>query len=121
MCVCIIIYYRHPDKNSSPEANEKFIQITEAYEVLSDKKRRQSYDYGQTSGNSFTVFNTNFFHAGHRGDNINMQQYNDHVIPKSYHAPFLLYFYHDFCLPCMHVSKIWDQLKKVQIHNYDIV
>ena len=109
----LLFVYRHPDKNSSPEANEKFIQITEAYEVLSDKKRRQSYDYGQMPGSSFTMFNTNFFSASHRGDTINMQQYKDHVIPESYHTPFVLYFYHDFCLSCIHISKIWDQLKEV--------
>jgi hypothetical protein len=28
----------HPDKNESPEANKKFIEITEAYEILTGKK-----------------------------------------------------------------------------------
>lgn len=38
----------HPDKNKSPEAEEKFKQIAEAYEVLSDKKKRDIYDqYGE--------------------------------------------------------------------------
>ena len=34
----------HPDKNKSPEAEEKFKLIAEAYEVLSDKKKRDIYD-----------------------------------------------------------------------------
>ncbi len=34
----------HPDKNSDPGAAEKFIAITEAYEVLSDKKSRAAFD-----------------------------------------------------------------------------
>lgn len=34
----------HPDKNKSPEAEEKFKLVAEAYEVLSDKKRRDIYD-----------------------------------------------------------------------------
>ncbi|KAL6983558.1 hypothetical protein U1Q18_016942 [Sarracenia purpurea var. burkii] len=38
----------HPDKNSSPEAETKFKQISEAYDVLSDPERRQIYDlYGE--------------------------------------------------------------------------
>ena len=34
----------HPDKSSDPEAPAKFIRITEAYDVLSNKKRRAAYD-----------------------------------------------------------------------------
>lgn len=34
----------HPDKNKSPGAEEKFKEIAEAYEVLSDKKKRDIYD-----------------------------------------------------------------------------
>ena len=34
----------HPDVNSSPGANEIMQQITEAYEVLSDVKKRRQYD-----------------------------------------------------------------------------
>lgn len=34
----------HPDKNRSPGAEEKFKEIAEAYEVLSDTKKRDVYD-----------------------------------------------------------------------------
>ena len=38
----------HPDKNKSPGAEEKFKEVAEAYEVLSDKKKRDIYDqYGE--------------------------------------------------------------------------
>lgn len=34
----------HPDLNKSPDAPEKFKEVTEAYEVLSDEKKRKQYD-----------------------------------------------------------------------------
>lgn len=34
----------HPDKNKSPGAEEKFKEVAEAYEVLSDKKKRELYN-----------------------------------------------------------------------------
>ncbi|XP_028814486.1 dnaJ homolog subfamily B member 9a [Denticeps clupeoides] len=34
----------HPDKNKSPDSETKFREIAEAYETLSDEKRRREYD-----------------------------------------------------------------------------
>jgi len=36
----------HPDRNSDPDASEKFQKINEANETLSDPKKREQYDHG---------------------------------------------------------------------------
>lgn len=34
----------HPDKNSDPEAHDRFIEIGQAYEILSDAEKKLNYD-----------------------------------------------------------------------------
>jgi len=64
----------HPDRNKEPGAEEKFVEIAHAYEVLSDSTKRQIYDRhgeeglkahegGQQHANPFDMF-SNFFGGG---------------------------------------------------------
>jgi molecular chaperone DnaJ len=43
----------HPDVNPSPDAAEKFKDVTHAYDVLSDPEQRRRYDAGPQAGNPF--------------------------------------------------------------------
>ncbi len=75
----------HPDTNKEQGAEARFIEINEAYEVLSDSEKRATYDrYGHAGlGNGvggagfsdfggFTSINDLFetFFAGDQGDNV---------------------------------------------------
>ena len=51
----------HPDRNKTPGAEDKFKEINEAYQVLSDSKKRAQYDrYGHAGANSNGGFNRPF-------------------------------------------------------------
>ena len=46
-----LAFQYHPDHNKDPEAEERFKEINEAYQVLSDGEKRANYDhYGQAEG-----------------------------------------------------------------------
>ncbi|KAI0359840.1 DnaJ-domain-containing protein [Trametes cingulata] len=71
----------HPDKNKDPGAEEKFVEIAHAYEVLSDPTKRQIYDRHGEEGlkaheggqqhyaNPFDMFQ-NFFGGGHHAQQV---------------------------------------------------
>ena len=48
----------HPDINKEPNAKEKFTEISEAYDTLSDEQKRRAYDEsGYRSTKPFTNYN----------------------------------------------------------------
>jgi len=53
----------HPDKNKAPDAEEKFREIAEAHDVLSDEKKRRMYDqFGSEGLNGQPGFEGGQFH-----------------------------------------------------------
>lgn len=72
----------HPDVNKTKEAEQKFKDLNEAYEVLSDKEKRQRYDSlgaNWQDGANFTPppgyenFNFNFGQGGGGAQNIHFE------------------------------------------------
>lgn len=70
----------HPDKNRSAGAEEKFKEIAEAYEVLSDAKKREVYDkFGEEGLKG---------EAGSAGGGTGGRTYTFHGDPKATFAQF---------------------------------
>lgn len=130
----------HPDKTNDPEAQNKFVQIKQAYELLSDTERRarfdrtgitedtykDRFDYSRFHGNPFddmlhhSYFNFQendiaFFHRL----SITSRQYDKIVIPKSMHTPYLILFYTDWCFSCLQTApyfrKLMDHLEPLGV------
>ncbi|KII89961.1 hypothetical protein PLICRDRAFT_40143 [Plicaturopsis crispa FD-325 SS-3] len=68
----------HPDKNKEPGAEDRFVEVAHAYEVLSDPEKRQIYDRHGDAGlkaheggqhaNPFDMFSNIF--GGHQGHQV---------------------------------------------------
>ncbi|XP_029969809.1 dnaJ homolog subfamily B member 9-like [Salarias fasciatus] len=59
----------HPDRNKAPDAEAKFREMAEAYETLSDDKRRKEYDqFGHTASSEGA-------YGGGGGGNYNFNQH----------------------------------------------
>ena len=74
----------HPDKNieNKKESEDKFKEISEAYEVLGDEQKKYNYDNGQNiiihNHNPFDIFE-NIFKTHNSHININLSNLNSNT------------------------------------------
>ncbi|GAB4833994.1 hypothetical protein Ancab_032246 [Ancistrocladus abbreviatus] len=77
----------HPDKNKNKGAQEKFAEINNAYEILSDEEKRKNYDlYGDDrSGPSFDTGNAGGY-GGYTFTNGGAGQSRSHFRPDEWQS-----------------------------------
>ncbi|XP_043917705.1 dnaJ homolog subfamily C member 16 [Protopterus annectens] len=125
----------HPDKNKDPRAEDKFIQISKAYELLSNEEKRMNFDrYGETEEgpgysqqqqyqhfNRFhhSFFDESFFQYSFSsgGRDISDEKYLLHftnyvneVVPDSFRKPYLIKVTSDWCFSCVHIEPVWKEV-----------
>ncbi|XP_065431494.1 dnaJ homolog subfamily C member 16 isoform X6 [Chrysemys picta bellii] len=126
----------HPDKNKDPGAEDKFIQISKAYEILSNEEKRSNFDrYGDVGENqgypqqqqhrqfhhfheSF-YFDESFFHFpfnSERRDSsdekylLHFSHYVNEIVPDSFKKPYLIKITSDWCFSCIHIEPVWKEV-----------
>jgi molecular chaperone DnaJ len=63
-----LAFQYHPDRNKSPEAEEKFKELSEAYAILSDDEKRQLYDQFGHEGIEGSYSQEDIFRGAHFED-----------------------------------------------------
>lgn len=117
----------HPDKNSSPEAQERFVAISRAYEILSDPLRKERFDkFGavdespQASPHFQGFSGFEHFFGGFGGyedglfgrQRISLRQYTHSILDRSHYQPFLLYAYSNYCQQCFRLQAQWKAISE---------
>ncbi|XP_055385041.1 dnaJ homolog subfamily C member 16 isoform X2 [Condylostylus longicornis] len=135
----------HPDKSANPDAEKRFVEIKQAYELLSDSERRRVYDqhgitnedshmfrqrhdysqYGRFATDPFEEFFGHHFHFDqdislYHKLSITTKYFDQNIIPKSSTVPHILMFYTDWCFRCIRAvgafKKMIDTLEPLGVN-----
>ncbi|MCP9261330.1 DnaJ-like protein subfamily C member 16 [Dirofilaria immitis] len=113
-------------QEQKPNAHEKFMAITRAYEILSDPLKKERYDkFGSfddpPSSHTYThhpfddLFdfgfggfdNGNSFFQKHR---ISMRTFSHTLLKRSYSQPIIIFAYSGYCQFCFYLEPIWQNI-----------
>lgn len=125
----------HPDKSSDPGAEQKFVEIKQAYELLSDADRRRVYDqhgitnedshmfrqqhdyshYGRFAPDPFEEFFGQRFHFDqdislYHKLSVTTKYFEQTIVPKSATVPHILMFYNDWCFRCIRAVGVFKKM-----------
>uniref|UniRef100_A0A8V0ZF12 DnaJ homolog subfamily C member 16 n=1 Tax=Gallus gallus TaxID=9031 RepID=A0A8V0ZF12_CHICK len=125
----------HPDKNKDPGAEDKFIQISKAYEILSNEEKRANFDrygdagesqgYSQHQQRQFHhfhegfYFDESFFHFPFNSERrdtsdekylLHFSHYINEIVPDSFKKPYLIKITSDWCFSCIHIEPVWKEV-----------
>ncbi|PNF40918.1 hypothetical protein B7P43_G14976 [Cryptotermes secundus] len=129
----------HPDKNNDPAAENRFVEINQAYELLTDPERKKHFDtfgivveespqlrkkrdynqyqrfdpleelFGTQTGGYKFRFQDRDITLFHKL-RVTTRAYEHKLVPKSYEVPYLIMFYSDWCFPCLQIEPIWRRV-----------
>uniref|UniRef100_A0A915PC95 J domain-containing protein n=1 Tax=Setaria digitata TaxID=48799 RepID=A0A915PC95_9BILA len=116
----------HPDKSEKEDTHEKFMDITRAYEILSDPLKKERFDkfgsfddpppsraYTHHPFDDSFIFgfggfdNGNSFFQKHR---ISMRIFSHTMLERSYSQPIIIFAYSGYCQLCFRLEPIWQSV-----------
>uniref|UniRef100_A0A158PCI0 J domain-containing protein n=1 Tax=Angiostrongylus cantonensis TaxID=6313 RepID=A0A158PCI0_ANGCA len=101
----------HPDKNTAPDAQERFVAISRAYELLSDPLKKERFDKFGTIDD--TPQSSSYHHQhGFSGFEHFVRGRNASLFFRSYYQPFLLYAYSNYCQLCFRLQAQWKAISE---------
>ena len=98
----------HPDKNKDPDAEERFREIAEAYEILSDENKRRQYDANGAGSGSFRAGGNTRARDFHFNFDDLFKQFEDDIFGGEHADHFASHFENHFARHAENVGGDFD-------------
>jgi len=113
----------HPDVNKSPEAEDRFVDIAEAYQILTDDEKKREWERNRNSGfgSSFRRSSSRtgssfgfsaddlfrqFFGSSNFGEEgVTTREFFNSILTRTHRTPHVFLFTSPWCFECQHASK----------------